>query len=155
MIRNMKKTINEDGYFGVNGLQILFYGWTNYNDLKYADFSDEIESLNAKNTSLKAGQLKVYMSEAEFVLKIRCFMKGIKFSGNYHQNGQFGTPLFRVIDSHSGYDKVLKWTCTFRYWGEIMKDAGYGVTYIDWAWDDYEKPVYPNEIEGENCVIEE
>lgn len=156
----MENRINEDGYFGKD-FQVQFYGWSSYNSL-VKDFSDEIENCREvlKSLPLKVDdreRIKSYMSKAKLVLINRCAVKGIKFSGSYHQNGAFGTPLFRVIDERSDdvYDRIFKWTCTFRYWGEIMETAGHGITYMDWAWDDCGEPVYPNQIEGENCVATE
>ena len=58
--------------------------------------------------------------------------RGYKFTGSYHQNGDFGTPIFDT-------GEVFK--CSQRTWGGIMADAypdeidnsdGYG--YVKWAW---------------------
>lgn len=71
--------------------------------------------------------------------------RGYKFTGNYHQNGDFGVP---VIDE--------KWllTMTQRSWGHMMVEAypdkiddtdGYG--YCKWAWVAPEEMVIPKEGE--------
>ena len=68
---------------------------------------------------------------------------GYKFTGTYHQNGDFGVP---IID-----DKWL-YQCSCRTWGYIMVMAypeeiddkdGYG--YVQWAWSNPEgqKSVVP------------
>ena len=178
----MGKKIDEDGYFG-DDFQVLFYGWTYFNNSKFKDFQDEIEDNREWRedpettfTNPKTGQkvafnspfpkegkeeyidrLYEYMAKAELVLKNRCMIKGIKFDGNYHQNGDYGTPIFRVIDPRNEevYDKFFLWTCTFRYWGGIMEDAGHGKSYMDWAWNNLGEPVYPNQVEGEKCVATE
>jgi len=175
----MEKTINQDGFYD-EAIQIIFYGWTNYNNPKFKDFSDELldnqeyvddpesvltgkdgKKITFRKCISKEGKEDYvknirddYMPKAEAVLKNRCMIKGIKFNGGYHQNGDYGTPLFRVIDSRSGevFDQIFKWSCTFRYWGGIMEAAGFGSSYMDWAWDDLEEPVYPDSIEGEHLV---
>ena len=68
---------------------------------------------------------------------------GYKFDGHYHQNGDFGVPVF---------DTGEVFQCTQRCWGAIMVEAypdeidnsdGYG--YCDWAWIAPEEMVVPVE----------
>ena len=67
--------------------------------------------------------------------------KGYKFTGDYHQNGDFGVPIL---------DNGMVYQCTQRCWGEIMASAypdevddsdGYG--YCKWAWTPPEDMVAP------------
>ena len=66
---------------------------------------------------------------------------GFKFTGDYHQNGDYGVPIFDT-------GKVFQ--CTQRTWGAIMAEAypdgidnndGYG--YVKWAWIAPEQMVVP------------
>ena len=68
--------------------------------------------------------------------------KGYRFTGDYHQNGDYGVPLF---------DNGMVATFTQRTWGQIMylaypedkyKEQGY--EYLKWAW------IQP---EGEELII--
>ena len=59
--------------------------------------------------------------------------KGYRFTGDYHQNGDYGVPVF---------DNDLVATFTKRQWGALMYRAypdeeGYSETleYCKWAWD--------------------
>ena len=65
--------------------------------------------------------------------------RGYKFSGFYHQGGDYGAP---IID---GKYTVLY---SYRSWGGIMAEAYNipdedGMAYCDWAWNAPEKEITP------------
>ena len=67
---------------------------------------------------------------------------GYKFTGDYHQNGNFGVP---ILDNGKVYQ------CSQRCWGEIMVkaypdeiDNSDGMGYCKWAWDEPEEMKLPN-----------
>ena len=79
--------------------------------------------------------------EVENIIAKELRDKGYKFTGNYHQNGDYGVPIF---------DNGMVYQCTQRTWGGIMVDAypdeidnsdGYG--YLKWAWLTSEDQVVP------------
>ena len=141
-------------------LRIEFVGWTNFENPNYSEISDEIrENLVADNEEPishyvpkpeKKNYVKIMRREnqlAELLLTNRIFLKGIKFDGPYHQDGEYGCPLFKINDTG-----IFKWSCSFRYWGEVMEHAGYGLSYCDWAWDNPEEPVTPDMVEDCNFL---
>ena len=145
-----------------NGLRIEFAGWTNSKNTNYRELADEIHD----NQIEKKGEIipiSVPKQGKEEYIKIlrrtnllvsllianRLFVKGIKFDGSYHQEGKYGCPLFKVNDLG-----VLKWSCSSRYWGEIMSSAGYGFAYDEWAWQSPEEPVTPDMVEKKALLIE-
>jgi hypothetical protein len=144
-----------------DGLKIEFFGWTNYGNAKYIEISDEISTNLDKG---KEKQMPLFIPKpgkedyvellrrssqlAELMLINRLFIKGIKFDGTYHQDGEFGCPLFKINDLG-----IFKWSCSFRSLGEVMEHAGYGLSYCDWAWESPEIPVTPDMIEEKTFLI--
>lgn len=75
--------------------------------------------------------------------------RGYKFSGVYHQNGEFGTPII---------DGQYLFLCSQRTWGDIMAKAypdeindSDGRGYVVWAWNkpDGADMVVPGEVLNE------
>lgn len=142
--------------------KIEFVGWTNFEDPNYKDFSEALRELKGTDAEIFLANC---MHAAEESLKWRLKENGIKFDGRYHQNGEWGVPVYKVWDFPSydwdkftGLDKcngIYKWTCTMRYWGEVMVKAGHGKNYLDWAWENLSDPVHPNEVEGEPLLKNE
>ena len=71
--------------------------------------------------------------EVEKVIVEELRNKGYRFTGDYHQNGDFGVPIF---------DNGMVATFTKRQWGALMYKAypneeGYeeGLEYVKWAWN--------------------
>ena len=156
-IISIMKTINEK-FVEEDGLKIVFVGWTNYSNEQYTDLSDEIQKNIITDETNKFPDWKPAPGKEAYVKLLRranelsdmlitnrLFVKGIKFDGPYHQNGQYGTPLIKINDIG-----IFKWTCSFRYWGGIMESAGYGESYCDWAWMGGEDSVTPDMVENEN-----
>ena len=148
-------------YYDRDMCKINFKGWTHFNNPDYKDFADTIYELSTSGREDLAMWLKNFMEDAEYTLAIRCKDEGIKFDGWYHQGGDFGTPIFEITGLGNWSDDktdltplngLYKWTCTLRYWGQVMVDAGFAETYMDWAWGNHTDPVYPNEIEGEPLI---
>jgi hypothetical protein len=140
---------------------IEFYGWTSFNNDKYPDICDEISKYRKwkdnedglKNQYYDPPEKQSYCEElsdicgrTESLVAFVCKTKGIRFNGYYHQNGDYGTPLIKTKYG------IFKWTCSFRFWGGVMVQANQGEDYKDWAWYDYDKPVTPDMIEGENLI---
>ena len=96
-------------------------GWTNWNDP------------NCRRLyPIPPGAVELVVSELR--------KNGYKFSGEYHQNGEFGVPVF---DGHAMFQ------CSMRMWGNLMAhaypDGGVdSMSYCRWAWDAPEDEVYPN-----------
>ena len=143
-----------------NGLKIEFIGWTSFENKKYPDLSDEIynNQVEEKGEVIssfvpKAGKeeyvkaLKRANILAPLLICNRLFVKGIKFDGNYHQRGAYGTPLLKVNELG-----IFKWTCSMRYWGDIMAQSGYGSDYTEWAWQNPTEPVTPDMAEEERFL---
>lgn len=128
-------------------LKVSFKGWTDFDNPNFKDFSDEINNLKG----LKKEALVQGMQSAESLLKKRLKEKGICFDGSYHQNGPYGTPVFEIAGEINGF---YKWTATFRYWGGVMEDCGFGGSYVDWAWSvpGDAKAKTPDEVAGENLI---
>ena len=154
------KTLTEN-LIEEDGLKIEFIGWTNSENPNYSEFYDVIrenlEEDNEKPVSHyvpKTGKedyvevLRRGNQLAEVLLINRLFIKGIKFDGPYHQDGEYGCPLVKVNDFG-----IFKWTCSFRFWGGMMEYAGNGLSYCDWAWESPETPVTPDKVEEKNFLI--
>lgn len=104
-------------------------GWTNwFDDNRYSELP-QTEALDVEVRALIARELRDH---------------DYKFTGDYHQHGDFGVPII---------DGAWLYKCSQRKWGGIMADAypdkidntdGYG--YLQWAWDkpDGEIMVVPN-----------
>lgn len=102
-------------------------GWTSWDDIKYERFYPESHEEYLQVEEAIASELR---------------NNGYKFTGDYHQNGNFGVP---ILDNGKIYQ------CSQRLWGEIMvkaypneidnsDDMGYTV----WAWDAQEEMKLPN-----------
>ena len=118
-------------------------GWTNWNDEDFEDIGDE---------GFYEPLIIEYMKE-----------HGLRFSGDYHQHGEFGVPYF---------DNGKKYATSLRSWGALMAEVlnippvyetrGYiesngkkvtpnkyetsiNYNYCSWAWYDADEPVYPAE----------
>lgn len=107
-------------------------GWTDWDDLNYKEMYEVIGGVN-------------YFSKYEIIRKIivkELKAKGYKFTGSYHQNGDYGVPIF---------DNGAVFKCSKRIWGGIMTDAypckidnrdGFG--YTEWAWNSPNEQIFPN-----------
>ena len=97
-------------------------GWTHWNDEKFEEPSTSNEWVSFR---------KAVIQEIK--------NKGYKFSGYYHQQGDFGVP---VIDDKYALEFSM------RTWGKIMAEAlGHcgDMDYVEWAWDAPEKEIYPGD----------
>ena len=94
-------------------------GFTTWSDDRYQEIEDQIEEEQAEEVTIK------YMKE-----------HGYRFTGIYHQKGDFGTPYF---------DTDQKLCLSFRGWGALMakvldlpeevnNDLGLDMSYCYWAW---------------------
>ena len=160
------KTLNEN-IIEEDNLKIEFFGCTNSSNDSYREIWAEISENQYEDNSKKdlieslslirkakpgkedyVEKLKRTNSLTELLLTQRLYLKGIKYGGNYHQDGKYGCPLFKINDYG-----IFKRTFSFRHWGEIMEHAGYGLTYCDWAWDNSETPVTPDMAEDAEFLI--
>lgn len=108
-------------------------GWTDWDDPKYEE--------------MRFSSLKEEHDDVGKIIAAELRSKGYKFTGDYHQDGEFGVPVF---DNGKKY-------CTFkRDWGDIMAMAypdeidnseGYG--YLKWAWIPPEPMVVPSKEDYE------
>ena len=96
-------------------------GWTDWDNPKY----EEMFPIGGKHTWQEE-------SDVERIIAEELRSKGYKFTGDYHQNGDYGAPVFDNCKIYKGSQ---------RDWGGIMADAypdeidnsdGYG--YCKWAW---------------------
>lgn len=97
-------------------------GWTNWHyeheaNVKYKRFDPETWEEVEKIEQIIAEELRE---------------KGYKFTGDYHQNGDYGVPVF---------DCGKVYQCSQRDWGNIMAmtypeeiDNSDGFGYCKWAW---------------------
>lgn len=154
------KTIEE--VLKEENLDLEVFGWTTFNNEEYPDMCDDINKYRkfVKDEIGLTGDVyydppekQAYCEElgkmcqySEMVVADYCKKKGIKFDGYYHQNGDYGTPLIKTKYG------IFRWTCSFRFWGGVMHLAGFGESYIDWAWQAPEESVTPDKIDGENLV---
>lgn len=111
-------------------------GWTEWDDPNHKEMFRDGGSYKAED-----------VDEAIKVISEELRKNGYKFSGIYHQNGDFGVPIF---------DNGEVFQCSQRMWGSIMAKAypnevhnsdGYG--YVDWAWMSPEPMVLPIAREGD------
>lgn len=98
-------------------------GWTYWEDERYGDLpNDEFDMAWSVVGSTLCG----------------CHYK---FTGTYHQNGDYGVPII---------DDKWKFTVSQRTWGQLMAEAypdicdGDGMDYVLWAWMAPEPMVIPN-----------
>ena len=98
-------------------------GWTEWDDPNYQELwpIGDTSSTFAKEYAVR----KLIAEELR-----RC---GYKFTGGYHQNGEFGVPVI---------DDKWRYQCSQRVWGGIMAmaypeeiDDTDGMGYVEWAWD--------------------
>lgn len=134
-------------------LKVSFKGWTNFDNPNFKDFSDEIFTLEGSKREI----LVKCIQSAESLLKKVLKEKGICFDGGYHQNGNYGTPVFEVkylTGENTDLNGFYKWTSTYRYWGCVMADCGFGESYVDWAWSvpGDAKVKTPEDVAGENLI---
>lgn len=106
-------------------------GWTWAEDPQYKEMFPPGE-----------GTFEEFDAAREIVIK-ELRDKGYKFTGYYHQGGDFGVPVF---------DTGEKLVCSYRTWGGIMADAypeevdnsdGFG--YTEWAWITDREMILPSE----------
>ena len=155
-MKTLKENIIEE-----DNLRIEFVGWTNYANQNFSDISDKISENLVEDNEESSSRYIPKLEKEEYVKKLRrgnqlaellltnrLFLKGIKFNGTYHQDGEYGCPLFKINDAG-----IFKWSCSFRAWGDVMEHAGYGFSYCDWAWDNPEEPVTPDMVEENEFLI--
>ena len=106
-------------------------GWTEWDDPNYRDRFPNGVQIDWDD-----------LHRTEEVIAAELRNKGYKFTGDYHQNGDFGVPIF---------DDGTVFQCSQRTWGDIMVSAypdeiedhdrlGYTV----WAWSPPEDMSVPN-----------
>jgi len=112
-------------------------GWTEWDNPKYRERFEWGDTYSSK----------------EYDEHIQCIInelkeKGYKFSGDYHQNGDSGVPIF---------DDYTVFQCTQRTWGAIMamaypKEDDDSLAYVRWAWQEPEESVFPEVYDDEDEV---
>lgn len=97
-------------------------GWTYWDNPDYK----EMFSVDEPCTAMDEFNVKYLISG-----ELR--KNGYKFTGGYHQNGEFGVPII---------DNKWLYQCSQRVWGGIMAmaypdeiDDSDGMGYVEWAWD--------------------
>lgn len=110
-------------------------GWTEWDNPRYRDMF----SIGKVYTQSEIDTVKSIVAE-----ELRS--KGYKFTGSYHQDGDFGVPVF---------DTGEVFQCSQRTWGSIMADAypneidnSDGLGYTVWAWIPPEPMKTPASIEN-------
>lgn len=177
-------------YIDCDAYQVDFVGWTYFGNTAYPDFMDVIDnySIYKPEPFKRADGSTFYMrkrydkegyedvvtrlqrcqSTAFDLLSKRLKATGIRFSGEWHQSGDYGCPVIRISKSHRDEDRngkvwasekveeleglEIKLTCTFRCWGGCIAEAQGKGAYTDWAWGSAEEPIYPNNVKGENLI---
>lgn len=95
-------------------------GWTDWDNPKYKE--------------LKPKSMKEYNETCEIIIK-ELREKGYKFTGSYHQQGDYGAPVIKLENNEEYLFKA-----TQREWGAIMAQVytehnkGDGYDYYVWAW---------------------
>lgn len=96
-------------------------GWTNYDNPQYKEMFP-----------IGGSYTKDEIDEVRNVIAEELRDRGYRFTGSYHQNGDYGVPIF---------DNGMIFTCSQRMWGGIMAmaypdeiDNSDGLGYCDWAW---------------------
>lgn len=117
------------------------------NEEMYQIWSDVNDKIPMWLDEDKVKEYNSLLSEMETCIINHCKEKGIRFSGDYHQNGDYGIP---VID-----DKYM-FFCTLREWGYVMAQSdgdNSDMGYLKYYLHGNEHPTkYPNQVEGENCL---
>lgn len=177
-------------YIDCDTYQVDFVGWTYFGNTAYPDFMDVFDeySLYTNETFKRTdgstfcmrkrhdktgyedvvARLQHCQETAFDLLAERLKATRIRFSGEWHQNGDYGCPVIRISKSHRDEDRngkvwasekveeleglEIKLTCTFRSWGGCIAEAQGKGTYIDWAWSSAEEPIYPNNVQEENLI---
>jgi len=100
-------------------MELKFAGWITYHDSdgkkKHPEIHDLLEIAGKLNLDSEAKKHLWYMTEK--IIKEEIIKHKYKFSGEYHQYGECGIPVFE-LDGELGYDM---WS--FRSWGGIMADC--------------------------------
>lgn len=102
-------------------------GWTNWEDPRYKEI--DFRFLNMEECD------RIFRTVSDELSR-----RGYCFSGDYHQNGDYGVPIL---------DDGRKVCVSCRNWGHIMANAhpnkihDYELKYIHWAWFAPEKEIYP------------
>lgn len=95
----------------------------------------------------KVNEYNNLLSEMETCVIEHCKEKGIRFSADYHQYGNYGVP---IVDN-----KYMYYTFA-RTWGRIMAEADNDFSdmgYLRYYLYTSEHPtIYPNEVEGERVI---
>jgi hypothetical protein len=117
------------------------------NDEMYKKWEIEYDKIPMWLDEDKVKEYESILSEMETCVIEHCKEKGIRFSANYHQYGDYGVP---IID-----DKYMFFTFA-RTWGYIMamtdddkSDNGYLKYYLH---GNKYPTKYPNEVKGEVCL---
>ncbi len=177
-------------YIDCDAYQVDFVGWTYFGNSAYPDFMDVIDKYSDYKPEpfKRADGSTFYMRKRydregyeDVVARLQNCQKiafdllverlkatGIRFSGEWHQNADYGCPVIKISKSHMDVDRSgkvwasekveelegleIKLTSTFRGWGGCIAEAQGKGSYIDWAWSSAEEPVYPNNVQGENCI---
>lgn len=110
-------------------MKMTITGWTNwFDDNRYSELP---------NTAGTVEDAKAAVAE-----ELR--KRGYKFTGDYHQNGEFGVPII---------DGIWLYKCSQRHWGHLMTEAypdeidnSDGRGYVQWAWmkPDGQEMITPN-----------
>ena len=110
-------------------------GWTWYDNPEYKDMSPVGGPFPFENNW---GDIK------EMIAK-EMRSKGYKFTGDYHQNGDFGAPVFNNEWKFEVSQRVWGHIMVMAYPDEIDNSDGYG--YCKWAWmvPDGETMIVPKE----------
>ena len=110
-------------------------GWTDWENDKY----ETMPSFYIEGKNITAEQFEEAWNAVVEEIK----NKGYKFSGTYHQNGDFGCPVI---------DDEYVFCVSMRNWGQVMVEAHNipdedGFAYCRWAWTtpDGEEMIVPGD----------
>lgn len=71
-------------------------------------------------------------NEVDKIIATELRNKGYKFTGSYHQGGDFGVPVFDTGKKYCTFQKDWGGIMAMAYPDEIDDSDGYG--YLKWAW---------------------
>lgn len=118
-----------------------------YGDDFVKQYLDEYEKIPMYTDEDKAKFYEDIQVEMETCIINHCKEKGIRFSADYHQNGDYGVP---IVDN-----KYMYFTFA-RTWGWIMAQADDDNSdqgYLKYYLHGNEHPIkYPNEVKEEVCL---
>ena len=141
LLNHNKKTITP------NELKTLAKENNLSNDEMYEKWKTEYDKIPMWLDEDKVKEYENILFEIQECAINHCKEKGIRFSANYHQYGDYGVP---IID-----DKYMLFTFA-RTWGWIMAMADDDKSnngYLKYYLHGNEYPIkYPNEVEGEVCL---